>query len=607
MTKIRFVGRLVGVAGLASFLLPTNAKDERRPPDWRNIETGYEIPDESYCDQPYIVITRDGNWLCVLTTGKGEEGEDGQHIVATISSDQGKAWSKLIPIEEPGGPVASWVMPLVTKNGRVYVFYDYNGDKISGMRADMLGWYCYRYSDDHGKTWSQTRYRLPVRVTAADRSNGMNGIQIFWGIGKPIVAKDRSGEYVIFGFTKLGKYMLDNGEGWFFRSNNILTEPDPEKIQWQMLPDGDHGLRAPEHGSVQEEHNIVALSDGTLYCMYRTTRGYPCHAYSHDGGHSWTKPIAATYTPGGRGIKHPRACPRLFKCQNGKYLFWMHNNGNHGWEGGTRNPVWLLGGIEKGGQMYWSQPEMLLYDLTRYTEGMSYPDLVESDGKYWISETQKTTARVHPVDPNLLEGMWQQVEAALARRLNTKRVEDSLALSLDMAGIKAAMKSGGVPMPKISSLLKDESFTIDLWIRLESLALGQVVLETSDEDKDRILRVSVAELGKLRLAMGDGVGRMGMAETDAGLLQVGKLHHVSFIVDAGPDIISSIVDDRFCDGGSEHQFGYKWLDPYLEDVTTAGKTLKLAPSLKGELESLRIYNRHLRTVEAIQNYFAGIK
>jgi len=23
--------------------------------DWRNIRTGYEIPDQGYCDQPYIV------------------------------------------------------------------------------------------------------------------------------------------------------------------------------------------------------------------------------------------------------------------------------------------------------------------------------------------------------------------------------------------------------------------------------------------------------------------------------------------------------------------------------------------------------------------------
>ena len=42
--------------------------------DWRNIANGSEIPRENYSDQPYVVITRDGNWLCVLTTGIGKEG-----------------------------------------------------------------------------------------------------------------------------------------------------------------------------------------------------------------------------------------------------------------------------------------------------------------------------------------------------------------------------------------------------------------------------------------------------------------------------------------------------------------------------------------------------
>src|ERR1035437_1251376 len=68
--------------------------------DWRNIWTGSPIPKEGYVDQPYVVITRDGNWLCCLTTGSGVEGEPGQHIVATISSDKGKTWTPLIDRSE---------------------------------------------------------------------------------------------------------------------------------------------------------------------------------------------------------------------------------------------------------------------------------------------------------------------------------------------------------------------------------------------------------------------------------------------------------------------------------------------------------------------------
>ena len=77
-----------------------------------------------------------------------------------------------------------------------------------------------------------------------DRNNEWHGkVQMFWGIDKPIVFNH--GRSVIFAFSKLGQYIQGKGEGWFFRSDNILTEADPAKIKWQMLPDGEQGVRNP--------------------------------------------------------------------------------------------------------------------------------------------------------------------------------------------------------------------------------------------------------------------------------------------------------------------------------------------------------------------------
>jgi hypothetical protein len=42
--------------------------------DNRNIRTGHEIPTETYSDQPYIVQTDDGAWLCAVTTGRAGRG-----------------------------------------------------------------------------------------------------------------------------------------------------------------------------------------------------------------------------------------------------------------------------------------------------------------------------------------------------------------------------------------------------------------------------------------------------------------------------------------------------------------------------------------------------
>lgn len=75
-----------------------------RAADSRNIANGLKIPGEGYSDQPYIVVASNGAWVCTLTTGKGLEGQQGQHVVATTSRDQGKAVVRLVAIEPDSGP-----------------------------------------------------------------------------------------------------------------------------------------------------------------------------------------------------------------------------------------------------------------------------------------------------------------------------------------------------------------------------------------------------------------------------------------------------------------------------------------------------------------------
>ncbi len=392
--------------------------------DPRDIANGNEIPSEGYCDQPYIVKTRDGAWLCVMTTGTGKEGERGQHIVSTRSTNQGKTWSPLVDIEPADGPEASWALPLITPTGRVYVFYTYNYENrreviaddppYTGglcMRVDSLGKYAFKYSDDGGLSWSKERYYIPVRDMEIDRNNAYKGeVGFFWGVGKPIVLDGA----MFFGFSKVGGFgngFFTSTESCFMRSDNILVEPDPGKIEWITLPDGEHGLRSPK-GPIAEEVNITALSDGSLFCTYRTTAGHPCHAYSRDRGHTWTQPEFMTYRPGGPLVHNPRAANFVRGIETGAYagrfIFWFHNHDGRGYEG--RNPAWLLGGIERdspdGRVIHWGRPEVVLYAHGRETR-ISYPDFIEDDGKLFIAETQKTRARVHEVPDRLLSRLWE--------------------------------------------------------------------------------------------------------------------------------------------------------------------------------------------------------
>lgn len=556
--------------------------------DLRNVVTGDEIPSVSYADQPYVVTTKDGNWLCVLTTGPGHEGQGGQHIISTISGDKGRSWSKPVQIEPPTGPAASWAMPLATPSGRVYVFYDYDGDNaLPGQRSDTIGWYCWKYSDDNGRSWSKQRYRLPLRETHVDRKNGRD-FQMFWGIGKPIVQGDpRTGrDYAVLAFSKIGKYMIDLTEGWVFRSDNVLSEVDPEKVVWTMLPEGESPIMRPDFGPIQEEHNLVPLSDGGLYCMYRTVRGHPACSLSRDRGATWSRPKKPRYADG-RTIRNPRACPRVWKCRNGKYLFWYHNHGGKGFK--ERNPAWVSGGVERDGDIAWSQPEILFYH-DKPADRMSYPDLVEEDGRFWVTETDKTTARVHVVDPTLLEGMWQQSE-------NTTATTNGLLLRLARNDLKAGAKH---ELALASDLSKREGFTVELLVKLADFEPGQVLLSNRRPPAGVGFDVSTTEWRTLAIRFADG-RHHGEWDVDGGMLGVGEWHHVVFIVDGGPGIVTCIVDGKLCDGGAAgRQYGWGRFDRRIDDVN--GGVLQVQRSSRAELRFVRIYDRYLRTGEAIGNW-----
>lgn len=581
-------------------------------PDSRDIANGSMIPREGYSDQPYVVVNADGSWTCVLTTGKGVEGQSGQHIVAAISMDQGRTWSPPVDIEPADGPEASWVMPFLTPGGRIYAFYTYNADNLRfdeksnnpgiGKRVDTLGRYAFKYSDDGGRSWSTQRWYIPVRKMRIDRENAWGGnLAYFWGVGKPVATRHG----MMLGFAKVGKWgdpgAMVTSQGCFLRSDNILTERDPARIRWKTLPEGDEGLRAPK-GPVSDEANLVELSDGSLYCTYRTIDGYNCHAYSRDGGRTWTPPAYATYTPGGRRIKHPRAANFVRKFSNGKYLLWFHNHGGEPVHGQRwsyymgRNPAWICGGIEKSGFIHWSQPEILLYDADPAVR-ISYPDFIEDRGQFFVTETMKTWARVHRIERTLLEGVWKQLEE--------KRVTSD-GLVLAVSG-KEADAGRPVNVPSLPDLVTGGGFTIEFWIRLSELSEGQTVLDTRlASGKGFAIRTS--DRFTLAFTMNDGA-RDFTWDTDPGThegtLKAGAWHHVAFVIDGGPKIVTTVVDGTLNDGGAVRQYGWGRFDKVFSDVNGVQETT-IAPKLFGEVRLLRIYNRHLRTSEVVSNFRAGL-
>jgi hypothetical protein len=473
--------------------------------------------------------------------------------------------------------------------------------------VDSLGHYVFKYTDDHGRTWSNERYDVPVREFECDRNNADKGkLRYFWNVGKPFIHENAA--YVslhkVGGF---GRGFFTSSEGVLLKSKNILTENEPDKLEWETLPDGDIGLRTPPGGGrISEEHSYCVLSDGSFYCVYRSVDGHPVCTYSRDGGHTWSVPKYETFAVGHK-MKHPRAANFVWKCQNGKFLYWFHNHGGTWYD--DRNPVWLCGGVEadsaEGKVILWTQPEIVIYDDDTYVR-MSYPDLVEESGKYYLTETQKDVARTHEVPAELLEKLWDQFEIKeIAKR----------GLVLDVkAGIEESDGIREISMPQLPEFtVRDNDsgeygtldlrsgFTLDMWVELSALESDQILLDNRKEDGQGLF-VSATKQGVLEISLHDGRTENRWT-SDLGMMEKGKLQHIAVVVDGGPKLIMFYIDGILNDGGKHRQFGWGRFNPNFHGVN--GTDRAKVGSNGAKVRAIKLYDAALTTTEIIGNYRMG--
>lgn len=620
------------LAGLTLILVTVPVWAAALPiPDRRHISNGWEIPTETYADQPYVVKTDDGAWLACLTTGAGREGQPGQHIVTLRSLDCGRTWEPPVDVEPADGPESSYAVMLKVPYGRVYIFYNHNTDNIRRVKADKppyqdgwcyrvdsLGHFVFKYSDDHGRTWSRKRHDIPQRMFQIDRENPYQGqLKFFWNVGRAFLHRG-AGYVPLHKVGGFGDGFFTSNEGVLLRSENIDTERDPTRIRWETLPDGEVGIRTPPGGGpIAAEQSFAELSDGSLYVVYRTIDGHPAETYSRDGGYSWEIPRYKRFGDG-RLLKHPRAANFVWRCGNGKFLYWFHNHGGkfirehparRTMAFRDRNPAWLSGGIEvdgpNGREIVWSQPEIVLYDDDTFVR-MSYPDLVEHGGDYYLTETQKDIARTHKIDKALVQGLWRQFDKAEITRTD---------LLLDLSEADGPLP-GQTSTPELPVFLQHSrqradhgtqdlraGFTLDLWLALRSLDGGKIILDNRTPDGKGFALVTRPG-GRIEVLLNDGRSESRW-DSDPGLLKAGQTHHTVVIVDGGPKIVTFVVDGRLCDGGDDRQFGWGRFSPDFYGPR-GSETLRIAPDAGVTVCHLRIYGRALSTSEAVGNFHAGL-
>lgn len=595
-------------------------QSQQKLSDWRNIDNAYSIiPDEGYSDQPYFVINKNGEFVCIMTTGAGKEGQSGQHIVATISKDKGKTWSRLIDIEPADGPEASWAVPLEVPSGRIYTFYTYNYENRREIlmsnnkylkRVDTFGKMMMKYSDDGGYTWSSKRYEIPMRNFDIDNNNVYGGkVQMFWSVALPLIGTDGA---VYFPLSKVGNFgdgLMESSVGAILKSNNILLESDPDKIIWETLPDGKKGLQAPK-GIVCDEHNAVFLNEeGGLYCVARTNQGHNVQYYSYDNGHTWTEPEWVSYEPNGKLMKQPRCFSKIKKFSNGKYIMFFHNNSSRDYHHNpwyNRNPTWLCGGVEKNGKIYWSQPEIFLYDMN-YANGISYPDWIETDSCYYFSQTQKTIARLHKIPTEYLQKLWNQIDLKTITSISPK-------LFLKDVDLKKG-KEFEIPLlgnPPREGLSRGDGFSLEFKLTIPQMRKDEVLLDTRKKMDEGVgnksqyygngFVVSILKDNALEFKLIDGRSQIVHA-TEPNVLKSNSENHFVINVDAQAKVITFVINGDLWDGG-KRAFGYTRFDQYLYDINGESK-VSFSKTFPGKIKFFRLYDHCIGTTDAIGNYRYG--
>lgn len=595
-----------------------------RDTDWRNIANGVPLVDRvGYYDQPGIVVEPDGSWVCVVTEGDTQEGGNDERVISLRSTDKGKTWPQRADIEPRNryGPPSAWVVPVqAPKTKRIYAIYTYNEHNITTLpnstkhiRNDIMGVQAFRYSQDSGKTWSQ-RYTIPIDEKLIDQGNEYHGkVRLGWTVGKPIVVDDR---IVFVQFTKRGSIIEEHSLGYIkmenfaLASDNLLEEQDPAKIRWTTLPKSERGLQATA-GYLAEEGDLISMSNGHLYFAYRTFDGFINVATSEDGGQTFSKPGYALYQYQSTGmeaayLKNPNGPITPRRMTNGHYLLLFYNNGdNEFWlhhnkslASTWRNPYWLSGGVETEHEgkttILWSQPEIALYAADNTGHGIGYPDIFQdSDGDYYIAETNKQTGRIHHVPTEFVENLWKQnVLRTVASRGLYKTYETE-------------NKADFFDAPQFPSVQSHMSMTLEFWIEHinGSIPDGTPLscTESCEACNENLKSIAVSKNSTgAWIRFDTAYFHSDPLHFEASRSSTAEYSHIVIVFDGASGTLMFLTNGVINDGGHARPYGWYFLDPELQVPPVTSCILDYASHI-----TMRYYSVALTTSEIMGNFNAG--
>ena len=325
-------------ARLVETLAEVQSKRDAKEDAVHVIWTG-QSPNKLACDTTLREMP-DSSWVMVMLGGGDREPLPANRIFLTRSTDQGKTWSPMQPIDlgvKTKDPNRALVpTELMIQKGRCTMFLATHDGKF----GDWKTWMC--HSDDSCRTWGPL---IPAPGKLAERTF----------IRNTLVSRD--------GRLMLPFQHYEDAPGPRNPRNGVIISEDEGKT-WSVQ--GDIRISEDDNYRGWAEPNIVELGDGTISMLIRADRlgGVLYRADSHDGGKTWSNAYKTD-------IPNPGSKATLYGL-GGNRVALLHNPHPK-----TRNPlsVW----VSFDGMKTWPYRR----DLVTWPGRLNYPDgFVSRDGKH---------------------------------------------------------------------------------------------------------------------------------------------------------------------------------------------------------------------------------
>ncbi|MDO5552671.1 MAG: sialidase family protein [Planctomycetia bacterium] len=331
------------------------------PKVWKanEIPEDYSDAKRKYQGIPSIEATGEGRlWVTWYAGGRGED--EYNYVLLITSDDKGKTWSKPLFAVDPQDTTRAFDPSLWRDpQGRLWIFWaqanvaqrDADGKVVPHPRDRFIrdcraGVWC--MTCEHPEAGVDSVWSEPRRIA--------DGIML----NKPIVDSRGQWLYPISNWRYVSRYPVPD---------ELMHGPTIYKSEDEGKTVKLFGFSKLEQSKSRfDEHNIVELSDGTLWMTVRTLAGFG-EAYSKDGGKTWSDTVPSPV------IKNTSSRFFMQRLQSGHIL--LIKNGPVGQDIGRKV---ITASLSQDDGKTWTEPLVL-----DEREDVTYPGAAQAaDGTIYV-------------------------------------------------------------------------------------------------------------------------------------------------------------------------------------------------------------------------------